>query len=448
MYQWALKGFEKAWGSNHASVLNTINNLGNLYTDQGKLIKAEKMYEQALNGFKKAWGLDHPSTLNTVTSFGWLYKNQGKMKMAEVMYQWASTGYENALGAEHTLTLNAACLLGSFYLENRRFESAERFLRRAAIGYTRSLGAGHSCTKNAFRFLYDVQTLRHPEAEKATVRSHSDSSSTKSLSEDNPHLPLYVSSVSAALPQAKAAKFTAGLAHLFQKDEDIRATIWKALERSKDEFRFDRQRMERVFTKLLRRYSTELYQSSNTSPERQTATFVRSNSQSVTTAVFGTVQPVLNLQHRTATLSNQPVAKLMLNRVFEDAPTPGDVGGSKAVNGGLHDRQVVGQCKDEESGGSSDESEASREDKIPVDHSVEMVEAFMTLGEPFANLKRRFQDFVERGNLEHISNEVEVRDNVKGRLSPNILHTDSGLIQIQWQCVSLFIFIFICRKHG
>ncbi len=362
------------------------------------------------------------------------------------MYQRASTGYEIAFGAEHALTLSAACLLGSFYLEIRRLESAERLFRRATIGYTRSLGAGHSCTQNAFRCLHDVRTLRHPDAEKATICNDSDSSSTESLLDDDYQLPSSASSVSAALPQAKTVKFIIELAHLFQKDEDIRATIWKALERSKDELRFDRQRIERAFIKLLRRHSTELYQSSNASLKRQTAEFVRSNSRSLTTAVFGAVQPVLSLQLRLATLSNQPVVKLMLDRFFEDAPAPEGASRSKAVNGGLHDRQVVGSSKDEEPSGSSDGSEASHEDDFSVDHSVGMVEAFMTSGEPFANLKGRFRDLVERRSSEIVSNEDEVRNKEKGKCSPNIIHTDSGLIQIQWRCVSLLIFSTICRN--
>jgi len=54
MYQRALQGKEKAWGPDHTSTLATIGNLGNLYKNQGKLVKAEQMYQQALQGFKKA----------------------------------------------------------------------------------------------------------------------------------------------------------------------------------------------------------------------------------------------------------------------------------------------------------------------------------------------------------------------------------------------------------
>ncbi|TVY13910.1 Protein SERAC1, partial [Lachnellula arida] len=39
--------------------------LGNLYADQGKLVEAERMYQRALQGYEKAWGPEHTSTLDT-----------------------------------------------------------------------------------------------------------------------------------------------------------------------------------------------------------------------------------------------------------------------------------------------------------------------------------------------------------------------------------------------
>jgi Tfp pilus assembly protein PilF len=46
----ALQGKEKAWGPCYTLTLATVNNLGILYADQGKLDEAEKMYQRALEG--------------------------------------------------------------------------------------------------------------------------------------------------------------------------------------------------------------------------------------------------------------------------------------------------------------------------------------------------------------------------------------------------------------
>jgi tetratricopeptide (TPR) repeat protein len=53
MYQRALRGYEKVWGLEHTSTLDTVNNLGILYASQGKLIEAEQMYQRALQGYEK-----------------------------------------------------------------------------------------------------------------------------------------------------------------------------------------------------------------------------------------------------------------------------------------------------------------------------------------------------------------------------------------------------------
>ena len=49
--------------------------------------KAEKMYQRALQGKKEVLGLDHASTLDTVNNLGYLFADQGKPDEAEKMYQ-------------------------------------------------------------------------------------------------------------------------------------------------------------------------------------------------------------------------------------------------------------------------------------------------------------------------------------------------------------------------
>lgn len=53
MYQRELEG-KKALGREYTSTLNTVNNLGGLYRDQGRLTEAESMFQWALSGFRVA----------------------------------------------------------------------------------------------------------------------------------------------------------------------------------------------------------------------------------------------------------------------------------------------------------------------------------------------------------------------------------------------------------
>ena len=72
-------------GPNHMSALNalnTINNLGVLYADQGKHAEAEEMYQRALDGYEKAWSSDHPLTLRTLNNLKLL--NAGRSEHTKV----------------------------------------------------------------------------------------------------------------------------------------------------------------------------------------------------------------------------------------------------------------------------------------------------------------------------------------------------------------------------
>jgi len=53
--------------------------------------EAEDMYLRALAVYEKAWGPEHTSTLDTVNKLGILYSIQGKMKEAEDIFQRAKT---------------------------------------------------------------------------------------------------------------------------------------------------------------------------------------------------------------------------------------------------------------------------------------------------------------------------------------------------------------------
>jgi tetratricopeptide (TPR) repeat protein len=77
MYQRTLQGKEKARGLGHTSTLCTVNNLGNLYQDLGRMDEAEAIYRRALQVYEKAIKPENLSTsipaLNTMWSLASLY---------------------------------------------------------------------------------------------------------------------------------------------------------------------------------------------------------------------------------------------------------------------------------------------------------------------------------------------------------------------------------------
>ncbi|KAF2175942.1 hypothetical protein K469DRAFT_683324 [Zopfia rhizophila CBS 207.26] len=124
----------------------TVNNLGNLYKNQGKLAEAEAMYSRALQGYEEALGPKHTSTLDTVNNLGLLYADQGKLAEAEAMYSRALQGYEEALGPKHTSTLQTVNNLGNLYADQGKLAEAEAMYSRALQGYEEALGPKHTST--------------------------------------------------------------------------------------------------------------------------------------------------------------------------------------------------------------------------------------------------------------------------------------------------------------
>ena len=153
MYLRALAGYEKAWGPKHTSTLNTVNNLGNLYNKQGKMKEAEDMHLRAWAGYEKAWGSEHKLTLGTVNNLGTLYEDQGKMKEAEDMYLRALAGFEKAWGSERTLALGTVNNLGTLYKDQGKMKEAEDMYLRALTGYEEAWGPEHKQALDTRYFL-------------------------------------------------------------------------------------------------------------------------------------------------------------------------------------------------------------------------------------------------------------------------------------------------------
>ncbi|KAH7377458.1 heterokaryon incompatibility protein-domain-containing protein [Cadophora sp. MPI-SDFR-AT-0126] len=133
MYVRALEG-EEALGPDHISTLSTVNSLGILYKDQGKLGEAEAMYLRALEGCEKALGPDHTSTLSIVHNLGILYKDQ------------ALNGREKALGPDHISTLLTVHNLGTLYTDQGKLGEAEAMYLRALEGSEKALGPDYTST--------------------------------------------------------------------------------------------------------------------------------------------------------------------------------------------------------------------------------------------------------------------------------------------------------------
>ncbi|KAK5202327.1 hypothetical protein LTR41_011928 [Exophiala xenobiotica] len=100
----ALAGKDKVLGPDHTSTLDTVNNLGVLYANQGKLVEAEKMYIRALAGLEKALGVDHPNILVSMNNLASALRLQEKYVETESLMRRALAGRKKILHSDMMTT--------------------------------------------------------------------------------------------------------------------------------------------------------------------------------------------------------------------------------------------------------------------------------------------------------------------------------------------------------
>jgi hypothetical protein len=92
-----LQGKKKTLGPNHISTLAVVNNLGNLYKKQGKLVEAETMFSRALQGYEVALDpelvLSYLPALNIMFAFGGLFSLTDQKGIAKATYDLALSGF-------------------------------------------------------------------------------------------------------------------------------------------------------------------------------------------------------------------------------------------------------------------------------------------------------------------------------------------------------------------
>ena len=71
---------EKALGANHPDVGQTLNNLANVYRDQGKYREAEELHKRALAIREKALGTNHPDVGQTLNNLANVYRSPGQVQ--------------------------------------------------------------------------------------------------------------------------------------------------------------------------------------------------------------------------------------------------------------------------------------------------------------------------------------------------------------------------------
>ena len=125
------------------SYINT-EGLANVYRDQHRFDKSERLYAQALNGREERLGFEHADTLSTVYNVAVSYRMQGKLDEAKTLYLRAleSREREGNLGRSHLDTLRTVEGLGGIAEDKQQYSEAEKRYRRVLAGFQEQMPEG------------------------------------------------------------------------------------------------------------------------------------------------------------------------------------------------------------------------------------------------------------------------------------------------------------------
>jgi serine/threonine protein kinase/Flp pilus assembly protein TadD len=159
-------------GARHEDTLVTMRFLAFALESQGKYQDAEKVQREALEKYQES-GRESTDSLKSLNQLGNILDEAGRVSEAEHLYRKAFEGAQRLLGPEHPTTLIAASNLGGTLREENRLAEAESIQLQTLETRRRVLGANHPDTLAAQHNL--ANTLgdlgRTEEAEKLLVQT-------------------------------------------------------------------------------------------------------------------------------------------------------------------------------------------------------------------------------------------------------------------------------------
>jgi len=164
----ALTTGRAAYGPEHASVAQTLNDLGALAAEKGDYKTAAASLESALSIRRKIYGPEHTNVADTLAELGRIYQDQGLNARAEPLHREALAIRRKALGDAHGETAVSLSDLASVLRLNGDLEGAETFLRQSLEVHRRTRGEAHAMTATT---LHDVALVTAARGDVASAES-------------------------------------------------------------------------------------------------------------------------------------------------------------------------------------------------------------------------------------------------------------------------------------
>ena len=165
LYRRALAIFEKVSGLEDPETATSLNNLAELYRNQGLNKDAEPLYRRALGTYEKVLGLEHPFTATILNNLALLLHARRKLAEAEPLLQRALAIHEKAQGPGHPDAARSMHNLASLFKDQGKYHEAEALYRRALAIKDKELGQEHPSTAASLSNLALLLNVQEKPAE-------------------------------------------------------------------------------------------------------------------------------------------------------------------------------------------------------------------------------------------------------------------------------------------
>jgi tetratricopeptide (TPR) repeat protein len=144
--QRALETTRRVLGEDDPLTLACIGNLASTYSDQGRWKEAEELQLQVMEISNKTIGVNHPDTLACIRHLASTYRNQGRWKEAEDLGVQVMEMSKKTLGVNHPDTLACIGNLASTYSDQGQWKEAEELQVQVMEISKKTLGLNHPDT--------------------------------------------------------------------------------------------------------------------------------------------------------------------------------------------------------------------------------------------------------------------------------------------------------------
>jgi eukaryotic-like serine/threonine-protein kinase len=164
----ALASGRAAFGQEHVSVAQTLNDLGALAAEKGDYQTAVASLEAALRMRRRIYGAEHTNVANTLAELGRVYQDHGFNQRAEPLQREALAIRRKLLGDEHGETAVSFSDVASVLRLNGDLEGADTLLRRSLEVNRNVRGDAHAMTATT---LHDVALVAATKGERSPAES-------------------------------------------------------------------------------------------------------------------------------------------------------------------------------------------------------------------------------------------------------------------------------------